>query len=735
MKCSKRISPFASRYTLTAMATLLLWGVPKAVAASYVWTGLGTTGNFSEDANWNVSGALPAANNDYLFSGNSHTSISLDTKNTTSSWQAASLTFDATADSFNVGGYAPGATGANGSNRFVLTPTSSITQNSVADQRISSVLYLASGTATVSGNGAGALFLDAIRFNAGNAGAFVFNRSATIGTISSAGTGTANAQIIISSAGTLTFSQATTGSLTSIEINSSTDIGNAVQASNPDGLISSALVRTSRNLTFQGASKMEFQGGFILGGNASKALTFSNTGGTTFSTKPIELGANTGNGARAVTFDVATGATATMSAVVSGTSSTGATSLIKSGKGILALTAANTYNGGTTVTDGQLLVGNTAGSATGTGSVQITGGLLGGTGRIAPNGGLISISNAIVAVGQLNDAAKSGISQLSFAKSGGSVSFTLDSTSAIHLDLWSATDYERIAFNLDTISLGGASLVLQSSFGGLAKGQTYTLFDWGGTTPTGTFSQFILPTLSSDLFWDTGNLYRTGEISIIPEPGSIALVIVLLGLGGVQYLCKSRFSRKLSLSLPPLLLTAAVATTSLQASDTNWPLQIAHEEAVVEKNSCLKQEITIAATPVNHDLVLELTAWYQGNRPSGFLQHMKVFLDGEELTDILDRPATFTAKDERPRETRGVKGWRVAILSSPDDPKNSDSPYFVSKEELPDITRFRFRLPQVTSGAHEIEIKNMARTDTLSDGSPLHSTLKVREITIVSVPK
>ena len=55
----------------------------------------------------------------------------------------------------------------------------------------------------------------------------------------------------------------------------------------------------------------------------------------------------------------------------------------KIGNGTLTLRGTNTYTGGTTITQGTLRVGNSAGSATGSGNVQVNGGTLGGIGIIA----------------------------------------------------------------------------------------------------------------------------------------------------------------------------------------------------------------------------------------------------------------------------------------------------------------------------------------------------------------
>jgi len=61
----------------------------------------------------------------------------------------------------------------------------------------------------------------------------------------------------------------------------------------------------------------------------------------------------------------------------------GTTGLIKAGAGTLELTGENTYDGGTTINAGTLLVNNTTGSGTGTGAVTVaSGATLGGTGAI-----------------------------------------------------------------------------------------------------------------------------------------------------------------------------------------------------------------------------------------------------------------------------------------------------------------------------------------------------------------
>ena len=80
-------------------------------------------------------------------------------------------------------------------------------------------------------------------------------------------------------------------------------------------------------------------------------------------------------------------------------STSGATSLTKSGAGTWVLTAANTYSGPTNVSAGTLVAGNTTGSGTGTSAVTINAaGTLAGigtvTGTVAVNGTITGGSGA-----------------------------------------------------------------------------------------------------------------------------------------------------------------------------------------------------------------------------------------------------------------------------------------------------------------------------------------------------
>lgn len=218
----------------------------------------------------------------------------------------------------------------------------------------------------------------------------------------------------------------------------------------------------------------------------------------------------------------------------------GTLALVKQGEGTqeLARAGGSPYSGGTTIVAGTLLVSNTGNSGLGSGAVTVTGGVLGGTGVIAPDNNDISFEAGTLAVGGIGDTDGSGIVTFEFRREGGAVNLVLESDVEVRLDIWSTDDYERLVFGggsnaLTSIELANATLIIDSPFSGWAVGQSFQVFDWGGVTPDSLFGELVLPDLGPGLLWDAGDLYTSGVLTVVPEPGSNALLLltgaVLLG--------------------------------------------------------------------------------------------------------------------------------------------------------------------------------------------------------------
>lgn len=128
---------------------------------------------------------------------------------------------------------------------------------------------------------------------------------------------------------------------------------------------------------------------FEIFGNGS--LIFGNVAGA--------VGSIEGDGMVSCTEGAFSVGTNNLSTLFSGTITDGL--LVKVGTGMLTLSGANTYAGGTTVTEGILAVSNKSGSGTGAGAVSVEGGTLAGHGIIA---GAVAIGNASGATATLDPA-------------------------------------------------------------------------------------------------------------------------------------------------------------------------------------------------------------------------------------------------------------------------------------------------------------------------------------------
>jgi autotransporter-associated beta strand protein len=157
--------------------------------------------------------------------------------------------------------------------------------------------------------------------------------------------------------------------------------------------------------------------------------------------------------------------TANIDGIVSGVVSGTGGVLRKFGGGTLALTGDNSYSGGTLVDEGRLLVNNTAGSGTGSGTVTVNAGTLGGTGTIG--GPVVVNSGAHIAPG-------ASIESLDVS------SLTLNSGSILDFELGAPGTSDLLNVTLsDGLTINGGTLNLFDA-GGLASG-TYTLIGYAGS--------------------------------------------------------------------------------------------------------------------------------------------------------------------------------------------------------------------------------------------------------------
>ena len=95
------------------------------------------------------------------------------------------------------------------------------------------------------------------------------------------------------------------------------------------------------------------------------------------------------------------------------------------------------------------------------------------------------------------------------------------------------TEYDQVNAS-GTLEIGGTLSV--SLIGGFSPnlGDRFDILNWG--TLDGEFQTLLLPGLSDGLSWDTSSLYATGELAVVPEPATLALV----ALGGVALVRRRR---------------------------------------------------------------------------------------------------------------------------------------------------------------------------------------------------
>ncbi len=210
--------------------------------------------------------------------------------------------------------------------------------------------------------------------------------------------------------------------------------------------------------------------------------------------------------ARGLGMDVAGGGTMQVNGQISGDGA-----VTKEGFGRLHVAGENSYTGGTVINQGTLEISGT--SALGSGEVTVNaGGTLAGNGSVAGN----TTVHGTVAPG-------SSPGLLDFE---GDLTFTANSVLSLEI---SSTGARGV--NFDAIDVGGtltidptATLVLTYIDGYSPQvGNTFQFLNFSVVD-----GEFLFNTdIGGGLSWDTSNLYTTGEMTVIPEPSTWAL----LGMG------------------------------------------------------------------------------------------------------------------------------------------------------------------------------------------------------------
>ncbi|MEN3944256.1 autotransporter-associated beta strand repeat-containing protein [Prosthecobacter sp. SYSU 5D2] len=214
----------------------------------------------------------------------------------------------------------------------------------------------------------------------------------------------------------------------------------------------------------------------------------------------------------------------------------GSGALVHTGSGTTTLSADNSYTGGTSVTNGRLMVTNATGSATGSGPFTTAAGtVLGGTGRI-----ILADANSATLSGQVAPGltgVNDGVGTLTIGSENGQVTF--QTGSSIAFELRADGDNDQLSFTstgaglMDFSALAPGSLSVAFT-GGYTPDldHRFDLLDWSALTGPGvtglSTSLLNLPTTGFDAnwAWDTSLFTSSGVIfiSLVPEPSRLAFV-------------------------------------------------------------------------------------------------------------------------------------------------------------------------------------------------------------------
>jgi len=290
---------------------------------------------------------------------------------------------------------------------------------------------------------------------------------------------------------------------------------NAIQMAGYAGFAAYGIDQT---VTLQSGSSLTWgSSGFLTG---SSALVLGHSTATNKVTLTNDL--NLGNASRSVLVHKGSAA---VDGVLSGVLSNG--SLVKDGDGTLQVTGNNAYAGGTTISAGTLLIGNSAGSATGTGAVSLAAGATLGGGNAAGTTGFIS---GLVTTGGTTSMLAPGTNGIGTLNLTGGLSASAGAT--FNFELGTSSDLINTGALTGSAAADGLIFNLANG-GGLTAGVAYTLLDF--TSATGLdYSDLMAGNIASGFaldtsfgnggfFIDSTNGLLQVQFAAVPEPSALAL--------------------------------------------------------------------------------------------------------------------------------------------------------------------------------------------------------------------
>lgn len=180
--------------------------------------------------------------------------------------------------------------------------------------------------------------------------------------------------------------------------------------------------------------------------------------------------------------------------------------IIKAGSGRMTVTNSNTYSGGTTIEKGTLIVNNTTGSGTGTGSVTVkTGGVLSGTGNIS---GYVTVNSG----GYLFPGETPEIGDLTISNS-----VTINAGGYLISNVKADTKESDKVIVSGTLNVNGTNLYLNKLTGSYSNGDQFKIVQCSNIV--GNIATVTPSSPGTGLYWDLSEFNTNGVIKVTNTVG------------------------------------------------------------------------------------------------------------------------------------------------------------------------------------------------------------------------